>query len=374
MLISEYPITEFRDFLKRNKSTFYNQYGKQICFTYLGRGAVYWAINILNLMDEDVVAVPAYHCGVEIEAILMNKVKVIYYKIKPNLQVDINDFEKKIKNKKTKAALVIHYYGFPQNIEELSKICKQYNVILIEDCAHSYLTRLDEKNLGTKGDLSIYSFHKVLPLTNGGGLRVNNGRIARINLDNPPVLSTSKIFIGRYLQYNESLVPIYRLYRLLRKNMSDRKRIKNKQPNVTGLEVTHGNVALAISKVMKYILINSDDSMVVNNRRRNFMTLSKEIKETRCIRKVFNELLDGVAPLCFPLRILSGKRNEFEKRLKKKGISCYVFGKKLHESLDFQKFPDAIAMSNDIIGIPVHQKIGETALSDIAHTINRLNM
>lgn len=34
-----------------------------------------------------------------------------------------------------KAVLVVHLYGVPANIEEISKICKKHNVALIEDAA-----------------------------------------------------------------------------------------------------------------------------------------------------------------------------------------------------------------------------------------------
>src|SRR5262249_4047692 len=49
-------------------------------------------------------------------------------------------------------------------------------LLLIEDCALSFMSDYDRKPLGTFGDYSVFCLYKSLPLPNGGVLVSNNGR------------------------------------------------------------------------------------------------------------------------------------------------------------------------------------------------------
>ena len=46
-------------------------------------------------------------------------------------------FNKKT-GKKIKALIAVHLYGFPCQILRIKKICKKYNIILIEDAAEAF--------------------------------------------------------------------------------------------------------------------------------------------------------------------------------------------------------------------------------------------
>jgi len=75
---------------------------------------------------------------------------------------------------KTKAVIIVHLYGISANIDEILKICKKYNVTLIEDSAESLGTMYKGKFTGTFGDYGIYSFNgnKIIT-TSGGGMLVS---------------------------------------------------------------------------------------------------------------------------------------------------------------------------------------------------------
>lgn len=59
-------------------------------------------------------------------------------------------------------------------IEEMSSICKEHRVFLIEDAAESLGATFKEKHTGTFGDFGVYSFNgnKILT-TSGGGMLVS---------------------------------------------------------------------------------------------------------------------------------------------------------------------------------------------------------
>ena len=77
-------------------------------------------------------------------------------------------------SKKTKAILVIHEFGYAyRNLIDL----KQYNVPIIEDCAHSLFTK--DAQMGTIGDYVIYSLPKAYNIQMGALLYSKNKIVGR---------------------------------------------------------------------------------------------------------------------------------------------------------------------------------------------------
>lgn len=75
----------------------------------------------------------------------------------------------KITKKRIKALIAVHLYGFPCDIIKIKKICKKYNIILIEDAAEALGSFYKKKHLGTFGDAGILSFNGNKPITCGSG-------------------------------------------------------------------------------------------------------------------------------------------------------------------------------------------------------------
>ena len=63
----------------------------------------------------------------------------------------------------------MHLYGFPCKIIELKKICKLYNIILIEDAAEALGSFYKNKHLGTFSEAGVLSFNGNKPITCGSG-------------------------------------------------------------------------------------------------------------------------------------------------------------------------------------------------------------
>jgi dTDP-4-amino-4,6-dideoxygalactose transaminase len=71
-------------------------------------------------------------------------------------------------NKKPKAVIVVHLYGFAANIFEIKRICDVYQITLIEDAAESLGTIINEQHSGTIGDFGVFSFNGNKIITAGG--------------------------------------------------------------------------------------------------------------------------------------------------------------------------------------------------------------
>ena len=79
------------------------------------------------------------------------------------------------------AVVPMHTFGFACRIEEISQICLEYNIPLVEDSAESIGTRVGGKHTGTFGKLGIFSFNGNKTITSGGGGAVvtNDEKLAK---------------------------------------------------------------------------------------------------------------------------------------------------------------------------------------------------
>lgn len=79
---------------------------------------------------------------------------------------------------RTKAICVVHYAGYPGELDELRRIADAHGVALVEDCAHALGASFDGSSVGTYGDFSIFSFQAIKHMTtvDGGMLVVKDQR------------------------------------------------------------------------------------------------------------------------------------------------------------------------------------------------------
>ena len=140
-----------------------------------GRSALYFALKSLGAGNGAEVLVQAYTCVVVVNAINWTGAKPIYIDIGDDFNIDPNDLIKKI-TAKTKILIIQHTFGQPAKLDKILAIAKQYNLKVIEDCAHSLGTCYNNKLTGTFGDIGMLSFgsDKIISCVRGGALITNN--------------------------------------------------------------------------------------------------------------------------------------------------------------------------------------------------------
>lgn len=81
---------------------------------------------------------------------------------------------------RTRAIMVMHYAGFPCDMPAITAIARAHNLAVIEDAAHAVGASLDNRALGTWGDLGCYSFfaNKNLSTAEGGMLVTDDDALA----------------------------------------------------------------------------------------------------------------------------------------------------------------------------------------------------
>jgi len=96
----------------------------------------------------------------------------------PNLNDVKNIIAKYNKQQKNKLIILLSHIGGIVNpdIQAIADLCNQENIILLEDCAHSFAATLDKKHSGLFGDAGVYSFYstKAIPAGEGGVVVTNN--------------------------------------------------------------------------------------------------------------------------------------------------------------------------------------------------------
>jgi CDP-6-deoxy-D-xylo-4-hexulose-3-dehydrase len=101
------------------------------------------------------------------------------------VDVNMNDFNitaeniKRAINKNTKAIVLVHTLGFNAMTDEIVKIAKENDIILIEDCCEAHGAKFGDKRVGSIGDISLFSFYFGHHITTieGGTVCVNDDKL-----------------------------------------------------------------------------------------------------------------------------------------------------------------------------------------------------
>lgn len=357
--ISFYPPISISLFLKKksgnNIASILN--GVNIYLFSSGRVAINHAIRLINPSPKDNILLPEYNCGVEISAISDHIQKIKYYRINEDFSIDIHDLCEKI-DEYTKAIFLIHYFGFPvKEVKKIREICDDKKIYLIEDCAHSPFSRYQGQLLGSFGHLCIFSFWKILPVPDGGALKINDFKYKpeyKTNSSNN--LHIYRLFISSVIhRTHRDYCPYY--------NKND----KNKSEEEKYFNL--GNINSDISSISIRIMSTLDVNDIVKKRRDNYLHLLNRIKMINYVKPVFQYLPDGVCPLLFPILVPAEIRKELYNKLLKDGIETVIWWGFTHPDFPINDFPYSKYLKESILALPIHQGLN---FNDIDRLVTRL--
>lgn len=86
-----------------------------------------------------------------------------------NAEVRNNECFNKSTNRRIKAVVPMHTFGFSADIDGLAEVCEKYNISLVEDAAESLGSYYKDRHTGTFGCLGAFSFNGNKIITTGGG-------------------------------------------------------------------------------------------------------------------------------------------------------------------------------------------------------------
>ncbi len=138
-------------------------------------GAIHLALMALGIKSGDEVIIPEITWIASVEPVLYIGAKPVFVDVlKDTWCIDPQKIRESITSK-TKAIIVVHVYGNICDMDEIMKIAKEYNLIVIEDAAEGLGSVYKGNKLGSIGHAGVFSFHGTKTLSTGeGGMLVTN--------------------------------------------------------------------------------------------------------------------------------------------------------------------------------------------------------
>ncbi len=354
-------------FQRREPGAFMPFSAPNVRWFYFARNAVWLTVKMLGL-DQGEVLMPAYHHGVEVEAVADAGATPRFYRVGSRWDVDVEDVEKRI-GPKTKALYLIHYAGFPGPAQAMRQLADKHGLPLIEDCALSLLSADGGVPLGTTGDIGIFCLYKTLPLPHGGALTVNGPRSYSLpEPPLPPLTSTFSHTVSALLQNLElrggTLGRSVRgLVRGLGRGAVKAADIERVATGTQHFDRRH--VDLGMSPLAHRVARAQDLEAIVEQRRRNYFFLLGRLRDIS--PPLFNQLPAGVSPLFYPLVVEN--KAEVLAKLRARGIEAIDFWKHFHPACDASAFPEVAQLRRSIVEIPCHQDLTPEVMADVATVV-----
>lgn len=227
-----------------------------------------------------------------------------FYPLGERLQIDLDVIGKLLATGKHPMLLCIHYFGLPHvDMDALKVLCQEHGTLLIEDCAHVPGPVGVPGGLGSYGDAAIYSLHKVLPVLDGGVLRLNAP-----GLKDPAINDQERCGAG----------------------------------------------------VLEHVLRANLDA-VMRVRRRNYQWLAQRLRNVDGVEVLYPEIGPYV-PHDLPLRIQDGLREKLYFALMEDGLPTIALYYRMIDQISIDGHPHSHALAKSILNLPVHQDIREDDL------------
>ena len=141
-----------------------------------GKAGLHLAHRVLGIGEGDEVICPSLTFVAGANAIMYCGGRCVFADVvsENDLTIDVKQIEAKL-SKNTRAIQVMHYGGYPCDMEAIVEIAGRYQLYIIEDCSHSPGGELNGVKCGGWGDVGVFSFFSNKNFTTGeGGMVVTN--------------------------------------------------------------------------------------------------------------------------------------------------------------------------------------------------------
>ena len=158
---------------KKFENNFAEMLGENIYCTALSSATAALHISLLTLgiKEGDEVIIPALTFVADINVVRMVGATPVLADCTSlnDWNVSAKTIEEQITDK-TKAVIIVHFAGYPCQMDEIVALCKDKGISLIEDVAHAPDAKYKGQNCGTFGDFGCFSFftNKNLSVGEGG--------------------------------------------------------------------------------------------------------------------------------------------------------------------------------------------------------------
>ena len=294
-----------------------------------GFSALHLSLEACGIGKKDEVLVPSLTYVATYQAISASGAKPISCDVDfETLNISVNEIKKKI-TPNTKAIMPVWFGGNPSGIFEIYKIAKKFKLRVIEDSAHAFGSYINDKLVGSFGDISCFSFDGIKNITSGeGGCVVTNDKIIIKKLKEKRVLGIK-----------------------IKKN-------QNKwSPQVTtqGWRCHMSNLMAAIGSAQF-----NKKNLLKKKRQQIAKMYDQKLSNNKNI-KVFKRNYNQINPHIYPVLNMKNSTNKLFLFMKKNNIEVgrHYFPNHLLKKFKSKKLKITESVSKKIITLPIHGDLSE---------------
>jgi dTDP-4-amino-4,6-dideoxygalactose transaminase len=294
----------------------------------------------MGVMQEgDEIIVPANTYIASIIAISDNRLVTVL--VEPDIntyQIDENRIESAITSK-TKGIMIVHLYGQCAYTEKIGRICKQYNLKLIEDNAQAHGCKFKGKKTGSLGNAAGHSFYpgKNLGALGDGGAVTTDDKILADKVRSLANYGSTVKYVFDYQGYNSRLDEIQAAILGVKLNYLDEDTARRR-------EVAHYYLNHIINKDVILPIINDWDAHVFH---------------------------------LFIIR--SSRRDELQKHLTENGIQTIIHypipphKQNAYKEWNHYSYPITEKIHEEVLSLPISQIITDDEVKRVVEVINSFN-
>lgn len=134
-----------------------------------GTSSLHLALVLAGIEEGDEVITTAQTMMATSHAILMQKATPVFADIQFDTgNIDPQDIEPRI-TEYTKAILVVHWAGYPCDMDEIHDIAVKHKLIVVEDAAQAIGATYKKRPVGSISPMTCFSFQAIKHITSGDG-------------------------------------------------------------------------------------------------------------------------------------------------------------------------------------------------------------
>jgi dTDP-4-amino-4,6-dideoxygalactose transaminase len=337
-------------------------------FHFLGREALLSSLIKSGVQRGDGIIIPAYMCDSTIKPLKTYGFNLVFIDIEKDLNLSVDRLKKAIDGNQIKALLLVHYFGLTQNIDEVVGVCREYDIKVVEDASHNFISQFLRNKNSIKGDIEVFSMRKSLPIVDGGALRINHDSYDKAKNSTPQCVSITsdlKYLILRFLEKIVTALGI-NIYGQSINNIKTKLRSKNSN-DTYDFNVKPCQASWQLKKYLGNEEYLQDVQQIIVN---NFNQLSQAL-QILGFRLLVESVEQNVVPQACVVYDDKGGLVDY---LRSKGIGAWRWpGEEMPEEVaqNSDMYPNAVFFDEKLVLIPIHQSLGDKQINYIIQVLSR---
>lgn len=343
-----------------------------------GKAALHDGLEAVGCGPGANVVLPAYVPDGVVEPIRDLQAEPRFYDLDRRLGPDVDDLVAAVDDE-TVAVLAVNYFGFPQpRFEAIRDVAHDHGAVVVDDNAHSPLSRSGDTLLGTRGAFGFTSFRKGFPVPDGAVMYLEDEVYAA--LDPSGFAGVRSIPTHRDAGYVAAslLAGTGRRSAVLGRVLDFGRRLRQWNPrggsgdgesspgtSEASARRTYERAKRPMSALSEHIVRRTPADAVVQARRRRYRAWVAHLQD---VDPVFDDLAEGVCPKVCP--VVASAPKSVAAVLGAAGIGgVHTWPPLPADVADADGFSTTRWLADHLLTLPVHRDVPVEEIPDAAATL-----